>query len=149
MTSFFLELLEYNHHFNQLLAQVFLDNPGKASERSRILFSHLLNAHSTWNGRITSIQQNYGIWEELPAREMKAMDQNNFKASLQILQQMQLEDIIQYKNSRGEEFSNCIKDILFHIINHSTYHRGQVASEFRKNNIEPVATDYIFYKRKA
>ena len=51
-------------------------------------------------------------------------------------------------NSKGETFSNKIKDILFHIINHSTYHRAQIATDLKQNGIEPINTDYIFYKRK-
>jgi uncharacterized damage-inducible protein DinB len=44
-------------------------------------------------------------------------------------------------------FSNDIKSIIFHVINHSTYHRGQIASEFKQNGLDPMVTDYILYKR--
>jgi uncharacterized damage-inducible protein DinB len=44
-------------------------------------------------------------------------------------------------------FTNTIKDILFHIINHSTNHRGQIAVDFRNNGLEPLVLDYVFYKR--
>ncbi|MCF8317339.1 MAG: hypothetical protein K9I02_01220 [Haliscomenobacter sp.] len=55
--------------------------------------------------------------------------------------------IINYSNSKGQLFSNSIQDMLFHIINHSTYHRGQVATEFKRQGLEPLVTDYIFFKR--
>jgi len=29
---------------------------------------------------------------------------------------------IDYKNNESRHFANTLKDILFHIINHSTYH---------------------------
>ncbi|WP_185211767.1 DinB family protein [Sphingobacterium mizutaii] len=35
---------------------------------------------------------------------------------------------------------------MFHIINHSNYHRAQIATELRKQEIEPIQTDYIKYK---
>ncbi|UWX55137.1 hypothetical protein NYZ99_00365 [Maribacter litopenaei] len=54
---------------------------------------------------------------------------------------------IDYENSEGRLFTNNIKDILFHIINHSTNHRGQIAVDFRNNNLEPLVLDYVFYKR--
>ena len=38
--------------------------------------------------------------------------------------------------------------MLFHFVNHSTYHRGQIASNLKEHGIEPLVTDYIFYKRK-
>ena len=53
-----------------------------------------------------------------------------------------------YKNSKGIEFSNTVQDVIFHVINHSTYHRAQIASDLKANGIEPINTDYIFYKRK-
>ena len=149
MKSFFLELFDYSHHYNQLLSQIFLKNLESSTEKSRLLFSHLLSAHHTWNSRIQGINSEYGIWERFPANKFKDIDQKNYGTSLQVLEHYGLEQVIQYKNSRGENFSNNIRDILFHLINHSTYHRGQIASDFRKNGIEPIATDYIFFKRQS
>lgn len=54
---------------------------------------------------------------------------------------------IGYKTSKGDAFQNTVKDILFHIINHSTYHRGQIAANCKEYGIEPLMSDYIFYKR--
>ncbi len=44
-------------------------------------------------------------------------------------------------------FTNVIQDVLFHFINHSTYHRGQIAIQMKEAGLEPIATDYIFFKR--
>ncbi|MCH7396746.1 hypothetical protein MM236_02050 [Belliella sp. DSM 107340] len=52
-----------------------------------------------------------------------------------------------YSNSKGQKYSSSVRDILFHIINHSTYHRSQIASELKNQGIEPLITDYIFFKR--
>ena len=35
--------------------------------------------------------------------------------------------------------------ILRHIVNHSTYHRGQVASKLKRFGIEPPNTDFFFW----
>jgi uncharacterized damage-inducible protein DinB len=35
--------------------------------------------------------------------------------------------------------------VLRHIVNHATYHRGQVASKLRRLGIEPPMTDMIFW----
>lgn len=32
-----------------------------------------------------------------------------------------------YSNIKGEKFTSTLDDILIHVFNHSTYHRGQVA----------------------
>jgi uncharacterized damage-inducible protein DinB len=35
--------------------------------------------------------------------------------------------------------------ILRHIVNHSTYHRGQVASKLKRFSVEPPLTDFFFW----
>lgn len=35
--------------------------------------------------------------------------------------------------------------VLRHVVNHATYHRGQVASKLRRLGFEPPATDLVFW----
>lgn len=146
MKLFFKELFEYSHHFNQKLFDVFNESSDKTSERARKLFNHILNAHQIWNNRIDPRQPISGVWELHAAQELKSIDRTNYEHTLLILDKFDLNSAIHYTNSKGQTFCNRIRDILFHIINHSTYHRGQIATEFRQNGIEPLITDYIFYK---
>lgn len=147
MKSFYRELFEYSHHFNQKLTDVFNDNPDKISKKSVKLFNHVLNAHQIWNNRIDPKQTPFGVWELHDTQDLKTIDKTNYEQTLQILDKFDLNETINYSNSKGQAFSNSIKDILFHVINHSTYHRGQVATEFKQYGLEPLVTDYIFYKR--
>jgi len=147
MKQFFKELFEYGYHFNQKLGDVFNDNPNKISEKSFQLFNHILNAHQIWNNRIEPKQPTFGVWEIHNVQDLKNIDQINYEQTLQILDAADLNESINYANTKGQAFNNNIKDILFHIINHSTYHRGQIATDFRQNGLEPLVTDYIFYKR--
>lgn len=147
MKQFFRELFEYGHHFNQKLGDVFNDRPDKTSEKAVKLYNHLLNAHQIWNNRIDPKQTTFGIWEIHPIQDCKEIDKQNYEHSLLILDEFDLNDTMSYSNTRGQKFSNSIRDIFFHVVNHSTYHRGQIATEFREHGIGPLATDYIFYKR--
>ncbi len=147
MKQFFKELFEYGHHFNQKLGDIFIDSPDKTSEKSIRLFNHILNAHQIWNNRIEPKQPPFGVWEIHPVQNLKNSNQANYEQTLQILDTVDLDKTINYTNSRGQAFSNSVRDILFHVINHSTYHRGQIAADFRQNGLEPLVTDYIFYKR--
>ncbi|MFT4061253.1 MAG: DinB family protein [Edaphocola sp.] len=147
MKQFFTELFEYGHYFNQKLFEAINHNPGKTSEKAVKLFNHILNAHQVWNNRIDPKQPPFGIWELHAASDLKTIDQANYQQTLQILDKSDLSEIINYANSKGQTFSNNIRDILFHVVNHSTYHRGQMATEFRQHGLEPLITDYIFYKR--
>lgn len=147
MKQFFKELFEYGHHFNQKLGDVFTGSSDKTPEKSVKLYNHILNAHQIWNTRIELKQPTVGVWEIRPICNFTEIDKINYENSLFILDHFDLNSTINYTNTKGQPFSNRIQDILFHVINHSTYHRGQIATDFRQNGIEPLTTDYIFYKR--
>lgn len=147
MKQFFKELFEYNHHFNQKLGDVFAEQPDRIPERSVKWFNHILNAHRVWNNRIKPGQPHFGVWDINPFQDHKDIDEINFEHSLVILDNFDLNEIVNYTTTRGLALKNSIRDILFHTINHSTYHRGQIAADFRQNGLEPLVTDYVVYKR--
>lgn len=147
MKQFFKELFEYGYHFNQELGNVFINRPDKTSEQAIKLYNHILNAHQIWNNRIEPKQPVFGVWEIHHIQDLKNINQTNYEQTLQILDKFDLSETINYANSKGQTFSNSIRDIFFHVINHSTYHRGQIATNFRQTELDPLITDYIFYKR--
>ncbi len=147
MKSFFTELFEYQHHYNQALGNIFQDNPGKTSAKALQLYNHILNAHQIWNNRIYPQQPTFGVWDIHPTAACKSIDQDNYAHSILIMDNVDLNTNIDYTNTKGLTFNNSIRDVLFHIINHSTYHRAQIATEFKQNSLEPLNTDFIFYKR--
>lgn len=146
MKPFFKELFEYSHHFNQKLGDVFNDEPDKTSEKAIKLYSHILNAHQILNNRIDPQQKTFGTWEIHAIQDCKDIDKMNYEHSLLILDKFDLIETVNYVTSRGHAYSNSIRNLLFHVINHSTYHRGQVATEFKNNGLEPLVTDYMLYK---
>jgi uncharacterized damage-inducible protein DinB len=148
MKTFFKDLLEYHHHCNRALTDVFMTKPATLSERSIKIFSHILNAHQIWNNRILPKEKPYGVWEIQPIESFPIIDERNFNHSLEILETISLEDQITYANSTGTFFTHSAQVMLFQALNHGTYHRGQIAADFRANGIEPIPTDYILYKRK-
>jgi uncharacterized damage-inducible protein DinB len=147
MKQFLKELFTYSNHSNQQLITVFTEQADKTSEKSFRLFNHILNAHQVWNNRILKQPGPLSSWDMHDVSELKAMDQLNYHTSLQILEQFELDTPIDYATFKGESFTNSVRDILFHVVNHSTYHRGQIAMDFRQTGLEPIVTDYIFFKR--
>ena len=79
--------------------------------------------------------------------DLKHINFTNYQNSLRIVEEYDFDERIRYTTSRGETFESTVRDILFHAINHSTYHRGQIASDFKLHGMTPLITDYIFYKR--
>jgi uncharacterized damage-inducible protein DinB len=148
MKTFFKELFQYNNHFNQEVIAVLTKNPEKASGNCVKLLSHILNVHQIWNCKIQPAQLLYAAWEIHPVQDFSEIDRKNFEHSILVLDKFELSQIIQYSSSKGQVFNNSVRDILFQVINHSTYHRAQIATEFRQSGLEPLLTDYIYYKMK-
>jgi len=54
-----------------------------------------------------------------------------------------------YNNTRGDQFTQPVYEIVIHLSNHGTYHRGQVVTQLRQLGIEKIPqTDYILFTRK-
>jgi len=146
MKKNFQDYLEYNQHFNQLLLQNYLENKLIWSEKSKSLLNHIMNAHQIWNARILN-QNEFEVWQINVDYSLIEINSENFINSSKILAERDITEIINYKNSKGNQFKNSIQEIFFHFINHSTYHRGQIAMLMKQAGLEPLNTDYIFYKR--
>jgi uncharacterized damage-inducible protein DinB len=54
-----------------------------------------------------------------------------------------------YANLKGQSFSQPVWQVLQHVFNHSTYHRGQLVSMLRALGVAHIPqTDFIDYSRK-
>ena len=148
MNSFLKELFDYNQRMNQKFIDAFSANPTKISEKSIKLMSHILNAHQIWNNRIDSEEPLFGVWQMQRLENFTEIDQTNHDKTFNILEEFNATSLINYTSSKGEPFKNSIQEIIFHVLNHSTYHRGQISAELRNSGIDPLISDYIFYKRE-
>ncbi len=52
---------------------------------------------------------------------------------------------LEYRNIKGEAWCYPLWQQLYHVVNHSTYHRGQVSTMLRQLGANPVATDLLVY----
>ena len=56
-----------------------------------------------------------------------------------------LAGVITYTNTRGEVWSYPLGHMMQHVVNHSSYHRGQVTTMLRQLGAPAVATDFLLY----
>lgn len=52
-----------------------------------------------------------------------------------------LQTVIEYKNTSGKSYSNTVEEIIFHVVNHGTFHRGQLVTMLRANGVTQLATN--------
>jgi uncharacterized damage-inducible protein DinB len=147
MTAFFKDLYHYNHARNAELIGYLVQQDIPVPEKALTLLSHTLNAHEIWNCRIAGAVPTHGVWEIRKLSQLLEADRENTEASLKLLESADLSQEISYTTSQGDPFVSSVRDILFHVINHSTYHRGQIMTALKDAGIAPLVTDYIFYRR--
>ncbi len=115
------------------------------------ILSHIISAQQIWLNRITGTHSNITPWDNdtidesiSKSVELTSKWINLFEGSDKAF----LEKRIQYQNSKGETFTNSIKDIATHVINHAAYHRAQIAQHVKRANGIPAITDFIVYQRE-
>lgn len=59
-----------------------------------------------------------------------------------------LERVIEYRSLKGDPYRSALHEMLRHVVNHATYHRGQVTNHLRALGARPVATDLIAWYRE-
>ncbi|MEC3877318.1 DinB family protein [Chryseobacterium salviniae] len=141
-----IDLLEYTFHFNSEMIRIIAENIEKADEKVISLINHTLNAQQIWNSRILG-EKAFEVWQINPLETLQEINRKNCKKSIEVVNNFDPDQKIHYQNSQGTHFENTVFEMLFQAINHSTYHRAQINSLLKQNGIDPILTDYIFYKR--
>jgi uncharacterized damage-inducible protein DinB len=127
------------------------DGASGGDQRSLQLLSHILAAERLWLERLTGQPQSLPVWPEpdLVRCETESAELEKLWAEyLDAVLARDLSRTISYKNSKGEAWSSTILDVLTHVVMHSAYHRGQIASHMREIGQTPAYTDFIHAKRQ-
>lgn len=53
---------------------------------------------------------------------------------------------VRYTNTRGEQWEYPLGEMLVHVVNHASYHRGQVATMLRQLGRTPAPTDLLLFR---
>jgi len=147
MKGLFNELFDYNFYCNKKIIETCGDLK-KVPKKSQELFSHILNTHHIWNKRLLNEDPVYGEWQSHKVKHWGDIHYENQRTTFGIMTNTDdFNKRIDYKTVEERVFGNVLKDILFQIINHSTYYRGQIFMDLKKHKVELGPIDYIFYKR--
>lgn len=117
-----------------------------ANKRSLQLISHIMAAERVWLDRLKQQPQSVPVWPEpdLVQCEAQAAELGGlWLAFLDLITAGDVSQSITYKNTKGEEWTSTIVDVLTHVVLHSAYHRGQIATHMRANGQTPAYTDFI------
>ncbi|HEV3205468.1 MAG TPA: DinB family protein [Terriglobales bacterium] len=122
-----------------------------ASPQSLKLVAHVLAAERLWLERLSQQEQTLPVWPQFTIEQCDdqlAALASLWKNYLAAGSEAELEKSVSYRNSKGEAWSSRKEDILMHVIMHSAYHRGQVATAVRAAGSTPAYTDFIHSVRQ-
>lgn len=108
--------------------------------------AHVVAAQYVWFDRLTQQQQRFPVWPKFTLAECEAEATKLAALWTEYLNELtddQLAVPVTYKNTIGEAWSSRVDDVLTHVLMHSSYHRGQIASDTRDAGLTPRTTDFI------
>lgn len=115
------------------------------------LIAHILAAKEIWlarlNGQDSSQLQTFPSLSLEECRSLANDLSEAYSSKLAVWDESGLSEMVRYRNTKGVPFSSKVSDILFHVANHGTYHRGQMALLLRQNGQEAANTDLIAFSR--
>lgn len=168
-SSDFLRMFEYDSWANRecIRAMHSVNEPASSDLVRRM--AHILSAEKLWLERILGQAQSLPVWPASTLEDCSVLSEKNADAWRVFLKQLAsskpisagsiagsptndpwggLSQNVKYRNSKGEPFSSRIEDILSHVLFHSAYHRGQIASQMRAAGFTPAYTDFIHAVRE-
>jgi len=115
--------------------------------------AHILGAHKIWLERwlgktdlkllsgndIASLDELKLLWNELNETTMKLIDSFSDE---------KLSETYTITTTKGDVYVHTYQQMLTHLVNHSSYHRGQITTMLRQLGAKPIGTDMIVYFRE-
>jgi uncharacterized damage-inducible protein DinB len=154
-------LFEYNGWANRraleaasvLSSEQFNKQLGSSFSSVRDTLSHMYGAEWVWLERFqgrtpatfpdgaefADVEKLKASWLELEEKQL------NFVRGLK---QEDLDRILEYKTFRFGVYKNPLWQSMQHVVNHGTYHRGQVTTMLRQLGATPILTDLMHYYRE-
>lgn len=150
LKNHFIHLFKYNDWATRAVANS-LKGLEKKDERLGELLSHLVVAQKLWLNRTLKREIHINPWEKLSVQDCTSQSTAVTAEWINLLESFGDKDLdkrIEYMNTKGEKYVSTVRDIVTQIINHSTYHRAQIAQRVKIHGIKPAVTDYIVYQRQ-
>jgi uncharacterized damage-inducible protein DinB len=138
-----------------LTPEQFTRDLGSSFKSVRDTLAHLYGAQwiwlERWHGRVPTGFPTPAEFPDLETTRVRfaEVDSNlvDYAASLNA---DDIQRVIEFKSMAGQPFAQPLWQMLQHVANHSTYHRGQIATMLRQLGSKATSTDLIaFYRERA
>ena len=114
---------------------------------------HLMEVENIWWERL-KLNAHADIPDKIFTGNFENITQKLLQLSQQWIHWVQqatdqtIANVFAYQNSMKQDFNQPIYEMLLHLFNHQTFHRGQLVTMFRQLGLEKIsATDFIVFTR--
>jgi uncharacterized damage-inducible protein DinB len=138
-----------------LTVEQFTKPLGSSFSSVRDTLAHIWGCEWLWlerfQGRSPSSLPEVGQFDEISALKMRWQeDEARLNKFVDGLTQGDLHKIHEYRTLNFGQYKNPLWQSMQHMVNHGTYHRGQIATMLRQLNAKPLSSDLIhFYRERA
>jgi uncharacterized damage-inducible protein DinB len=143
------ELFAYDDWANRRLI-VSLKSGG--SDKAREILAHILITKQEYFERLYNKDSTgFDFWPDLSLEECSALARSTAESYERLLKEFDDEGLgltAKYKTSEGVPQSNTYREMLTHVLFHSSIHRGNIILTLRESGLEPPKIDYIIYLRE-
>ena len=142
-----------NKQYREVLRNIHIDDLKLETKYGVLLdrIIHIFASYQMWHKRLQNESptevikaSEFNDWNELESTWIKMDDLllDYVKSSTDDL----LDQEVNYTSLDGRKFTRIRTDILFHLIQHPTYHRGQLSSIFKHSELPNLpATDVVLF----
>jgi len=154
-------LFEYNSWANhrsldaaeKLSVEQFTRPMGSSFSSVRDTLAHIYGAEWLWlerfQGRSPSGLPNVNQFPDVGTlRTTWAEEEKRLLTFVRGLSQADLDREMEYKTLRFGVYTNPLWQSMMHLVNHGTYHRGQVTTLLRQLGAEPILLDLMHFYRE-
>jgi uncharacterized damage-inducible protein DinB len=138
----------------QLTPEQFTRDLGSSFKSVRDTLAHLYSAewawHQRWNGVSPTTHLSSDQFPDEPSlRRAWTTHEAKMRAFLESLGEEDVTRVIEYRTLNGAPGSSAIGQMVQHVVNHGSYHRGQLTTMFRQlGATPPKSMDLIGYYRE-
>jgi uncharacterized damage-inducible protein DinB len=148
MKEYFLKLYEYNAWANKRVLDC-MTRQQVNDEKIMSLMGHVVAAQFLWLHRIQGLPPaQVKLWGEYRLPQLVDMASEIGVRWLEFVKTTDnFNRDLEYNNYVGDPYITNVEMIMIHLVNHSSYHRAQIAMQLRQKGFEPINTDFITYDR--
>ena len=110
-------------------------------DEERALFKHILSASKIWIVRFGVDSPSVPPEVVLSESALRGLCEE----WLTFVEKFEYHTRIDYRTYRGAAVTGIFGDIARHVVNHSTYHRGQLREKFGAQGLDFHETDFLLY----